>query len=294
MKKRKNKRRAKLIIFIIVTLLIDLGLAYKIAMMCQDVASDEELMDTLQPALQEEFKVEAKEVPVLTYHNIGSDDVVAAQGSDDNWISESNFREHMEFLAVNGYTTLTVDEFYMWQQGEIRVPEKSVLITFDDGAYNVIRYACPVLRDLGLSATAFVRGEDTPDKTDKKSDDGLIGMDVLTTIEEDWPELQIQSQTYALNAENINKMNEEQLVDDCEKQDEKFEEAGLYFVYVSNPYGKTSKDMISALEDMGYIMVFTADDGKKATRKDNEFKIPRITIKGNVSADDAFDGWPVE
>lgn len=291
MKKKKNKRRAKLIIFIIVTLLIDLGLAYKIATMCQETVADEELLETLQPSLQEDIGTPAKQVAVLTYHNIGSDDYVAGLTEDkDEWISESRFKEQMKFLSDNHYVTLEPDEFFEWQQGEIEVPEKSVLITFDGGAYNVVKYGCPVLRDMELKATAFVRGKDTPKKTDKDSADAPMGMDVLKNIEVDWPELTIQSQTYGLSSKNIKDFDEDKMIADCETQDEMFESVELYFVYISNPYGELSEGAITALEDMGYVMAFDGGD-RFATRKDHEFRIPRITIKGDASVEDAYGDW---
>jgi len=92
-----------------------------------------------------------KDVPVLMYHNI-------AEEPNDMTVTPETFRLHMETLAENGYTAVTLDDMvnYVYYGGEL--PEKPVLITFDDGYYSNYEYAYPVLSELGMKAVIFTVG----------------------------------------------------------------------------------------------------------------------------------------
>jgi len=88
-------------------------------------------------------------VPVLMYHHILSHDSFIAS-------SINNFEDQMKFLSDNGWKTLTSDEFYQFKQGKLKVPKKSVLITFDDGWRDNFVYAYPILKKYKLKATLFI------------------------------------------------------------------------------------------------------------------------------------------
>jgi peptidoglycan/xylan/chitin deacetylase (PgdA/CDA1 family) len=94
---------------------------------------------------------QADSVPVLTYHGI--------TGEDDNSttnISAARFKEQMFALKKAGYTAIDTEELYKFMRGEISLPHRSVLITFDDGRVDSFQNGDPVLRALDLEATIFV------------------------------------------------------------------------------------------------------------------------------------------
>ena len=70
--------------------------------------------------------------------------------------SAEDFASQMRFLAEAGYKTLTMSEFIAYKKGELAVPKKSVLITFDDGWKDNYVYAYPILREFGLRASIFL------------------------------------------------------------------------------------------------------------------------------------------
>ncbi len=90
----------------------------------------------------------AGSVPVLMYHHI-------TPSSGQITTSPENFDSQMAALAANGYTSLTADQFVGYLRGE-KVPEKSVLITFDDGYLDNWVYAHPVLQKHGMHAVMFL------------------------------------------------------------------------------------------------------------------------------------------
>ncbi|MEU0088438.1 polysaccharide deacetylase family protein [Streptomyces sp. NPDC006274] len=94
-------------------------------------------------------------VPVLMYHAVGERPAPAAYGLS---VSPAAFARQMEMLAERGFTPVTTARLGdAWRSGGRRpLPERPVLITFDDGYEGVHRHALPVLARHGFAATVFV------------------------------------------------------------------------------------------------------------------------------------------
>jgi tetratricopeptide (TPR) repeat protein len=68
----------------------------------------------------------------------------------------AQFREQMEVLRREGYESITTADVAAAWQHKKRLPEKAVLITFDDGRFDSFENADPVLKEFGYNATMFV------------------------------------------------------------------------------------------------------------------------------------------
>ena len=84
--------------------------------------------------------------------------------------SVDQFEKQMRFLYENGYKTLTSDEFFQYKLGRLKLPKKSVFITFDDGWRNNYIYAYPVLKKYNLKATLFIVTDWIENASKKKED----------------------------------------------------------------------------------------------------------------------------
>jgi peptidoglycan/xylan/chitin deacetylase (PgdA/CDA1 family) len=95
----------------------------------------------------------AKQVtaPILLYHHIAVKD-------DRYYISPDIFRLQMETLVSLGYTGITVPQLVEVLQHGGELPERPVVITFDDGDLDVYQNAYPILKGLGLVGTFYVVG----------------------------------------------------------------------------------------------------------------------------------------
>ncbi|MBP9675413.1 MAG: polysaccharide deacetylase family protein [Anaerolineaceae bacterium] len=92
-------------------------------------------------------------VPVLLYHHVS--DTIDTQYS----VSTAALNEQMAWLYNNGYTTLTVSDLaHLIREGGA-VPQRPIVITFDDGYYDVYENAYPILEQYGYFATFFIIGE---------------------------------------------------------------------------------------------------------------------------------------
>lgn len=93
----------------------------------------------------------AATVPILVYHNFDK----TASGSMT--ISVAKFEEQMNWLHENGYTVIPLQTLVEYLQGKISsIPEKSVVITVDDGRKSVYTYMWPIVRKYNFPVTLFV------------------------------------------------------------------------------------------------------------------------------------------
>jgi len=92
---------------------------------------------------------DAAAVPVLVYHGV----VTKAQQSNSLL---ADFRKQMFALKDAGWETVSLGEFGRFLQGEAQLPEKSFLLTFDDGRKDSYYPVDPILRALDYQAVMFV------------------------------------------------------------------------------------------------------------------------------------------
>ena len=93
----------------------------------------------------------AKGVPILIYHEIAADE----KEPGETTISLSRFKEQMQLLADEGYTTLSIRELIQFMRGERAVRPRSVVLTFDDGWRSVLQ-AVPVLNQHRFKASFWI------------------------------------------------------------------------------------------------------------------------------------------
>ncbi len=92
-------------------------------------------------------------VPVLCYHNITA---AGAPASSALYISGSELRRQMKALADSGYTSIRPGDLYNYLVAGSPLPNKPVLITFDDSHLEHFSIAAPVLEETGFRGTFFV------------------------------------------------------------------------------------------------------------------------------------------
>ena len=107
--------------------------------------------------------VHTAEVPILLYHD------VTESGAGDFSISADDFEAHMAALTAAGWTAVSFDDLYAYVHDGTALPDKALVITFDDGYAGVYDYAYPILEKYGLCATVFVIGVSSDRETYKNT-----------------------------------------------------------------------------------------------------------------------------
>lgn len=221
----------------------------------------------------------ASSIAVLNYHFF-YDSSLGEYCGEGNCMDVKDFEKELYFLKVNNYKTLTIDEFIKWIYGEIELPNRSVLLTIDDGAMGTGldngNKLIPLLEKYDLHATLFL----------------ISGWHKYSNYIS--PNLDVESHTYNMHSggacdteERGSKLlcsSKEQIKEDLtiSKQEIGSDKAFCYPMYVYND------KVISVLKEMGYKVAFTGG-GYKATRDNDKYKIPRYHIYDSTSLDEFID-----
>ena len=202
-------------------------------------------------------------IPVLMYHKIGDDK------DNDAVIREDLFREQMKFLKDNGYNPLTMDQLYDYVVNGAAVPEKPVVLTFDDGYADTYSIVYPIMKEYGFAATVFINPGDvgtrlTWDQIREMHKNGI------TISNHGFQHIEMGQLSEAKQIENITKA-----------QEALAKEVGIkdnpWFCY---PYGDKNEFTDAATKKAGIKMSMAMKSGWAHTG-DNPYNILRVWV-GNA------------
>ena len=202
------------------------------------------------------------DVPILMYHHIG-----APFKSPYN-VSTSDFEAHMDYLAHNGYASVSIDQIAAALRGEIRLPPCPVAIALDDGYVDQYENALPILREHGFRATF-----DLPAGYVGMSR-SFMGLEQVRALADQG--MWIGAHTYnhaeltTLSAEALR----HQVVDSKVKLES---ELGISVTTFAYPYGSYNAAVTQATRDAGYAAAFGIGFGYHQS-PDRAFRLNRIAM----------------
>lgn len=221
------------------------------------------------------------EVPVLMYHEITDNKTPG----DQTRISLLRFEEQIDWLAENHYNSLTIDEFIAFMQGA-SVPDKSVVLTFDDGWKSQLQIL-PILKRHGFKAAFFV----FPGKGIEDPYGDYLSWEELQGISND-PDFEVQahSMTHPWDKDSNlvtwvegNTPGKDHSDAEYELKQSRFileQRLGVPVKYFAWPAGYFNETLVRIATETGYQAMFTLQSG--ATRPgDNTREIPRVFVDGS-------------
>ena len=208
-------------------------------------------------------------IAVLNYHFF-FDPKLGEECNESICLDVAKFRQHLEYLKNNGYKTLTMEEFKRWMYNEIELPEKSVLITIDDGAMGTGKHnghkLIPLLEEYDLQATLFL----------------ITGWWDIENYRS--KNLTIQSHTNDMHQYGtcgrgqFNCYSYEQGKADVQKSIDIIGNNDSFCF----PFYMYSDTSLQVIKDLGFKLAFVGGS-RKATRKSNKFLIPRYPIHDGIT-----------
>lgn len=109
----------------------------------------------------------SRDVPVLMWHNL------AQESSGDMTISVDTFRAQIEALHEAGFKIVSLQQLYDYVHFGTELPEKPIVLTFDDGYFSNYEYAFPILQEYDMQATIFAIGVSVGKDTYKDTDHAM-------------------------------------------------------------------------------------------------------------------------
>lgn len=287
MKKKNKKINIKRILIVLVVIAVIVAIPIRLSKKSNDVKG-EVAENTVEQVLSENenTSIENKEnseleqklqsgktlsetgLPVLMYHFFY--DKSKETGKDGNWIEISNFEEQMKYLAENDFYFPTWEQVENYIDGKQELPEKSVVITVDDGDPSFFELAVPIIQKYKIPTTSFVitywYGNRANDKQDYVS---------------------YQSHSYDMHKAGSNgkgvmlSWDYDKIKDDILLSRDVLGGANI-FCY---PFGQYNDLDIKVLKENGYRLAFTTKGGR-VKKGSSKYELPRVRISGNTGIEE--------
>ncbi len=203
-------------------------------------------------------------IPVLNYHQIN--DV------DENLltVSTTEFETQMTWLEENGYHTITPAELVNALEGHGSLPDRPVLITFDDGYIDNYTCAFPILKKHGMKATIFIISE-------------YVGMYPNYLTWEQLLEMQLHGIEFGSHTVDHNVLTELSLnsvIHELADSKRTLEtQLGHRVEYLAYPCGYTNETIKARAAEAGYRAAFTVELGNTLPG-DDLYALNRVPIFG--------------
>ena len=244
------------------------------------------------------FAGESVKLPIIMYHSVLKDQAQAGKYV----ISPSTLEADLNYLKSHGYETVTVSDLvrYVDELGEL--PEKPVMITFDDGHYNNYLYAYPLLKKHGMRAVISVIGKETEQYTESGQENAYwsyLTLDRLREISTDGV-FEIQNHSYDLHENDARKgalrMRGESLegyrallVEDTERTQKMLIEGGVPApICYTYPYGACSRESEEVIKSLGFLCTLGCEERTNSLRRgepDCLYRLGRYNRPAGVSAE---------
>lgn len=222
----------------------------------------------------------SRTIHIFCYHGVQKDP------SNFYHTRTSDFKEQMQMLKDEGYESISTAQLADYLAGDEDIPEKSVLISFDDGKGIVYDNACPILEEFGYTATLFINSSTI-------GGDGFMTWEELSELNERGYDIA----AHTCNHENLIKREGkaeseyEQMVNselrDCKAAIE--EHVDTDCIGLAYPYGTYTDYVVDATKDAGYRLGFTIDRGA-ADDRSHPYRLPRqMVVRDNSMR--TFERW---
>lgn len=194
------------------------------------------------------------------------------------------FAAHMAYLAREGYHTYTVSEFVGLRRSDTGgLPEKTVLLTFDDAFADFFTLALPILRQYALAATLYVPTRYVGAtsrwlRPEGETDRSMLTWAQLREIASNGVECAAHSHTHPQLDRTPSRQLGEEVVGPKQVLEDQLQIPVGSFAY---PFGYYSPSVRQAVEDAGYSSACAVKD-LTSTARDDVLLLPRLTVSADT------------
>ncbi len=240
---------------------------------------------------------------VLCYHSV----LHRAASGDGYGVTQGLFVEQMEYLRTHGYRAVSVQEVIDAGAGKGVLPERAVLLTFDDAYASFRRFVYPVLKRFGFPSVLGVVGGwiesppgDLPETTMSWNEIREVARDGLVEVASHSYDLHraiqynpqgnvgaaVSVRAFLPREKRYESDGEyaERLRLDFQKQKQVFEEKlGFAPRVMVWPYGRYNQASLQVAEEEGYALGFTLEEG--FSDLSNLQTIKRVPVRNGPMSD---------
>ncbi|MCB6364877.1 polysaccharide deacetylase family protein [Intestinibacillus massiliensis] len=235
------------------------------------------------------------QVPVLMYHSILKDPARTGKYV----LPPDALKADIAYLKEHGYESVTVSDLLAYVRDGAPLPEKPVMITFDDGYYNNYLYAYPILKEQGMRAVISIIGSQTALFTENGQENAYWSHLTTERCREMAADgtVEIQNHSYDLHTYGnrrgcLRTRGEDEasyrafLQHDTREAQELITGAGLpeptCYTY---PFGSLSKESEVILKEMGFQCTLGCEEGVNTVTRDPDclYQMKRFNRPAGIS-----------
>lgn len=245
--------------------------------------------------------VDSVKLPIIMYHGL----INSRKYQNKFMISPDLFEGDLKYLVDRGYKTIKVKDLIDYVYHDVALPDKPIMITFDDGYYNNYLYAFPLIKKYNCKLVLSPIGKCTDDYSkihDQNASYAHVTWDNINEMISSGL-VEIQNHSYNLHSNKTSRMgcrklknesNEKYkkvLTEDLTKmQDRVTEKTGDTPTAFTYPFGAISKESLEIVKALGFKVSFFCEGRKNTITKDPEclYGLCRFIRPNSISSTEYF------
>lgn len=255
----------------------------------------------------QDYEIEPVEIPILMYHHISE------KVTSTSIVTPEKLESDFKTLKEEGYEPIFLSDLKNYLEGRSNLPEKPIIITFDDGYLSNYIYAYPISSRYGFKINISIIGWSVGKVT-------FVDSEVPITPHFDWNQatkmvnsglVEIQNHTYNMHSTpeafyGYNRSPAKGMLQKIRESDEDYKirvmtdiarlndiiesNLGATTHFVTYPYGAYSEKTENILKDMGIAGTLTTTEGIRVySNPDDLYKMPRINVTNDMTYQKLID-----
>jgi len=202
-----------------------------------------------------------EKVPILMYHEVN--DLLA----NSLYLSVADFTAHLAYFEQAGITPISMRQLYDHWVNEAPLPEKPIVLTFDDGYRSMYTTVYPLLKERGWSGTFYCI-------TNARWSEGCLSEEMIREMAEGGMEIG----SHTVSHLELNSLGGERLLSELsESRDVLTAITGQEISSLCYPAGRYNEKTKAAAEETGYLSAVTTQYGF-ASKAQGMFDLKRIRV----------------
>jgi peptidoglycan/xylan/chitin deacetylase (PgdA/CDA1 family) len=215
----------------------------------------------------------AVDLPILVYHHVVPGVVSGSSVMRSLFVTPDAFDQQLKYLKDNRYQSVSFDDLADCVEYGVPLPDRPVILSFDDGWENQFAYGFPLLQKYGFTATFFV-------VTGYLDYQNFMTTEQLKTMIAAGMTIGGHSRSHpALPTIGSSQRLQDEIAGSKSWLEERLGVPVTTFAY---PYGSYTPAVVALIKAAGYRTARTVDDGTHATA-DNLETLPGIIFPAYTS-----------
>lgn len=221
------------------------------------------------------------QVPIIMYHSVLKD----SKKSGKFVITPTAFEDDLKYIKDNKFTPIFMSDLINYIHKGTKLPQKPIILTFDDGYYNNYTYVYPLLKKYNMKAVISIVGTYTDLYTqneDKATEYAHLNWDTINEMM-DSGLVEFQNHSYNLHTtdkgRNGSKKKISEDITDYEKmlsydlmllQTEFLEHTGYTPEVYTYPFGAVSEASFDIIKKLGFKASLSCENKTNYISQDKE------------------------